>query len=452
MTCEAYQDLLEALALGDDSLSEAERFGAEAHLAECVSCRDEFQALRRLTACLRRVEAVADELPQDVVERSRRQILLAVKEDSPRRKWHGVFWPSDSVQRIRWACAVGLAAAALILLTIVCLYRPDGSVPEQVVVPQPEKAQPTRIIAFSLDQKPVSQDVRPVVSAPESQALTKEDLIRLGPAKALERSREDFEWARAVPGGRDFRLIIEFCEALAKRWPGSEEALSALELISRCYTQLAEPDLARTAFLAYADAAGEQAYAEALENGSREAQAENARYETTSPMICKEARALYNERDLVEAVEYYNVLLQRYPEQRAAGYALWRLGFCYEAAGDLDQAIACYEQVKGNLGPDAMRRAARLQLNRSDKDMKSRFEDSIAVHRRLSEKFPEHACRSLQEIASLELMQGDFTEALLIAARVKNEFAENRSAKEWAEKFSAQVAEQMLKQREPSPN
>ena len=62
------------------------------------------------------------------------------------------------------------------------------------------------------------------------------------------------------PGqGGNYRDILELCDKVITRWPDSDESLEARKLISRCYTQMAEHEAARLAFLTYADEAGERA-------------------------------------------------------------------------------------------------------------------------------------------------------------------------------------------------
>ncbi len=126
--------------------------------------------------------------------------------------------------------------------------------------------------------------------------------------------RTAFDQAKTNKDGADFFAIIALCDTLITRWPDSDESLQARKLISRCHTQTADHESAKTAFLAYADEAGERKKSELLaEEGIDPVTAQLEAESASAKIIFDEVNHLFKSKEeYLAALSYADMIFTRY--------------------------------------------------------------------------------------------------------------------------------------------
>lgn len=236
---------------------------------------------------------------------------------------------------LRW----WVAAAAAILLGAGILWA--------VLSMQSTPAEPVAVMA----QAPADQTEAPAVPPPSVDPAPVIAFWRASarPGNAREAwvaARAAFDSAKAAHARTsEFKEIVRQCEEIIEGWPGTPEEMEARRLISRCYTQMAEYEKAREAFLAYADTAGQQERRNALARGNDAETAQAVCNKTTAALVTREVEDLCQSRAYNRALAYCDILTARYPGVATEQFAGMTRAQSYEEYKDAHNAIAEYERI-----------------------------------------------------------------------------------------------------------
>jgi len=331
MACsDEYSRLISLYPLSEDQTPE-ERAKLEAHIQECAVCRADLEQWRDFLDLIPPAKDV--EVPQWVKERVHTNVMKAVRRDRALRALK------------RAACLVFASAAAVAVLAAGWMYlRGELSGPHTTprhriaARPPAEKTQGAPSVGVggreiarpASDSRPheseaplehptpATQDAK--IAGKRQASLDEEFAAAATPAGALSLLERTL---KAAGDGEDVDLqrVIELAEKLRAQWPGSEESILALKLISRCHTEMAEPELACKAFVKYADAAGGRAEQDALARQVSPAQAAATGKRVAISLITNEADECYSRKDCPSALLYYDTVRTRCPDDDAAAYA-----------------------------------------------------------------------------------------------------------------------------------
>lgn len=309
MSCTTLKNLLDAAVSPADIDRLVADFGYRSHLDACPSCRAEFAAARQLLDFFARQKASAATVPEQEVQSTRAAILRAVAEREHRAS-HAFFptWLSDPL------LAGGLAFAAFVIIVfgIVEYRRGTAEVSQRVAATALVRAWPP-----SVPQKP----------APPATP-------RAAPA-TLASLREEFERQKASDTGVGHDLAKRLRAFMAKDARGADERVDTAKLLVVVLEQSGEADSARAAFGTYLDCVEQR---DGLER------AESVAYRKAEGIF-------YGQRDYLQGLAYYDLMLARYPEGRRADEARYMVCRYYELTGELSAALEAYralgEQEKG---------------------------------------------------------------------------------------------------------
>lgn len=194
----------------DDALPPAERAAAEAHLAACPDCREDYEELR---ATVRLLHGLPQYAPRRSFTLTPEQARLAV---SPPRR---LSWPGEGV--LRWAA---LAVAALLLLTTVgqqTFDRSGGPAPSAPIAAPapPQAAQPD----FAASEQGAPEAAAPQAPAPaaadaEETVSTEANHGTESMRKASESVDETRSGGAIPPGGVSGWRIAQLGLTLALLW------------------------------------------------------------------------------------------------------------------------------------------------------------------------------------------------------------------------------------------
>ncbi len=167
------------------------------------------------------------------------------------------------------------------------------------------------------------------------------------PTKALDLLDGKFEEAKGAPKAsrRALAEVLARADDIATGRPGSAEAARALALASRCHTELADRRKAQEAFLAYADARGGRARANALARGLAEPEAARHAEITAARVILGEAARRFTQGDRIAALSYCDVAMTRYPGKPPAWQAQVLVAEHYLKLGDDARGAELLEAV-----------------------------------------------------------------------------------------------------------
>lgn len=332
MSCPEFRDLIAEYALGElAELSAAEKGELESHLADCAECEAELRAVRAFCDLMRpRREPT---VPQESLERIPRNVMAAIRYRRRRRR----------LVRIGAFVAAGWAAAAAILVCVGAWRRlaDDG---HSTLSPPPVAVQSA---PQSTPEAPAA--IRSAATAaPKRREPTLEERFAAAtdPTQALRLLLDSADAARNSADSATLEKIIALCPELVARWPGTLQALDAAWLISDCYTHLAEPDKARKAFVAYADAKGDLEKKRWLARVWEDARATAMGDKVAADTIIKEADRLFRQKDYVAALPYYELLHTRYPGAEASCHAQYMVAKYHEAKGQWAQASLLYARLR----------------------------------------------------------------------------------------------------------
>ena len=359
-TSEGFDELLAGLATGDPGdLTAEERARVEAHLPACPRCREHLGQCRNAITTVR--AAGGRRPPEEFVARARIRHMAATRAGI-----RDLYLAADR-QRQRRITALRAALAAASLLTI-------GLGLWHLLGPRPSRQAdfPASLAAVSACRQPpvpvapaASPKTRPsgvttsriaVPPRPGARAVA-ESGAKIprsteiaapadGPEQTLRRLNVEFATAKAARNLSEERFgeIIVAAKALAERWPTSDEAPKALLLVSRCYTEMADPKQAQEAFLAYADALGSRERRLWAGGVLRKEEIEARAHVQTVQAILNEARRLFEQADYLLSMSYCDVLQVRYPGQEAAGQAQILVAQYYQK---MHQHVQAIEMLQG---------------------------------------------------------------------------------------------------------
>lgn len=416
MDCERCKDVLGEAILGPaGAVTRGELAAAETHAAGCPGCRADKAALEKLSAALPALDQIAGKIPERSVSRVHKQVMARVRksaaEDLPKANlWHRGW--------IKWAVAaavvVGVGLGALLW----------GHAPQK---PQPAPQ----------DQQ-IAVAPKPAVPAPWDGTADA--------TAALKLLLRKFEAAKANPHGGDFAAVISLSDALVAKWPGAREGLEARKLISRCYTQMAEGDKARAAFLAYAEAAGKQARQQAPASRGSAAKADAAGHETVTRLMRGEVERLFGERDYLAALPYCEDLVKISPSVETQHYVWFKRGQYYTAIGEPDSAIGEYERIVRSKDSSPWTQYA-FGLLPSQYISTRKFDEAVAICREMAKRFPdnEHAAYAACQIGVTFMCRGGkyLPQAISSFNDVINHYPQTTWARD-ARGMLAQMNKQML--------
>jgi tetratricopeptide (TPR) repeat protein len=329
MNCEKCEALLIEAALGRaGAVSEDDAVVLNHHLERCERCRAEFDDLKRLFAAAR--TELAEPLPE-ALHATHQAVIRAV---SRRRR---------AVKVLKLGAGLlGAATAACVILALSAgIARDNAPRLAQVDKPAPITSIPEQIPA------PL-----PVLAAPEpSTPKLDPDFIReieaqTDPKAAFSLVRQSFEEMTSRQEGGDLLGLIALCDTIITRWPDSDRALKARELISRCYMQIPDPEAARVAFIAYADDAGARAAAKLALTGADTSTAQAEADRVTGRLFVKQASVFFwTEKNYTAALSYGDVVLTRYPGSESARNVRNMMGQYYQRIRQPGRAAAEFRAV-----------------------------------------------------------------------------------------------------------
>jgi len=349
---ERLRDLVTEYAIATQGeLSQEECAQAEEHLAACPGCRERFKQLRAIADALRSPFQV--QVPQEVLFTTRSRVMAAVRlklqelalEEEEKR-----------FRRRRLLRRIVTSAAAVLLVTAGVVYwftfgarrerEATGRLPE-VAQTAPKGDPPVPRPVELLREAQVSLVVAEASMAPKPSA---EEAVRTAKdAKAaLALLEAEFERAKASehPGTVALEEVVAAARAFIERSRGTREMEGALLLLSRCHAEMADPQKAQEAFLAYADALGRRVTSEAISKEGRDpADAQATGESATAGIILQEAARLFRERDKLMGVSYCDIVVGRYRGSHPAWVALVMVGDHYGAIRQPAQAIQTYQAV-----------------------------------------------------------------------------------------------------------
>ena len=332
MPCPGFKDLIAEYALGEVAeLSAAERDELESHLVECAECQMELRAVRAFCDLMRprREPAVS----QESLDRVPRNVMATIRHRRRRRR----------LVRIGAFVAAGWAAAAAILVCVGAWRRlaDDG---RSTLSPPPVAVQPTP--QSTPDTPAAIRSAAAVAPKRREPTLEEKFAAATDATQALRLLLESAESAKKTADSATLQKIIALCPELIARWPGTLQALDATWLISDCYTHLAEPDKARKAFVAYADAKADLEKKRRLARGWEDARATAMGDKVAADTIAKQADRLSGQKDYVAALAYYELLHTRYPGAEADHHAQYMVAKYHEARGQWAQASLLYARLR----------------------------------------------------------------------------------------------------------
>jgi outer membrane protein assembly factor BamD (BamD/ComL family) len=187
----------------------------------------------------------------------------------------------------------------------------------------------------------------------------KSELEPLDPATSIAAMNVKFRNAQRRPQDKEFLSVIAELTKLIKRWPESHEAILAREMMSRCYTELADFEKARAEFVEYARATEASIYSP--KPGMIAAR-----------LLLQEAIRLAAQHDFTSAIPYCDLIISSYPNSDAAEHAQMEMAKYYEVIKQPNEAIAVLTGLIKNsrdtgLIRSAYRRMATLYFNLGDK-------------------------------------------------------------------------------------
>jgi len=217
----------------------------------------------------------------------------------------------------------------------------------------PDERMPRRSSAVTFGD--VAEEVRrpegSVRAAGGGEQTLKERVARLrDPQQALTLLREQYERAKRAYSQEALQETLDAAISLADDCRHTRHWCPALRLVYRCHLQLGDRDAAQQAFLAYAEAVGEQA--------GPDGQAEGA----TAKAIMDEAVRLFNQSDALGAMRLCEVLSARYEGKEPGRWGRTLTGVRYAKMGMAAEAAKVLTEVVSEApeSPAAMR--ARLSL------------------------------------------------------------------------------------------
>jgi tetratricopeptide (TPR) repeat protein len=328
MDCERCEALLIEAALGRiGSVSEDDAVVLRHHLEHCERCRTEFDNLKALLAAAR---TASPELSPESLHATHQAVMRAV---SRRRR---------TVKILKLGAGLLGAAAAACLVLALSSGIDRGNTPAAA-----QATPPTRIVTVALSEhSALASTMTPEPAKPSLDP----DFIRnveaqTEPKAAFALIQDCFGQLKDRQGEGDFNALITLCDTIITRWPDSREALEARKLISRCYAELLDPEAARLAYLAYADAAGARAKARLLAKGG-DAEAAGAEADRVSgKAILDEAQGLFSRNLSMESLAYCDVLISRYPGTETERTAKYVVGLYARQGNSPVEAARTFQEI-----------------------------------------------------------------------------------------------------------
>ena len=337
--------------------------------------------------CVRHLERLAEEIPQEVVDRTRTRIITAIRAEDPRLSLR------DRVERsflgstdplLLW----GAAATTVMFLTFggAILYNEVRPEPEQVVVwtppalavkpvtvPAPDPV--PRVAAHATPQpaRPATEP-EPAPQVVESTPASRPIEIVPSPAREPESGaitlaalQDEFKMLKESDSG----ITAEFLRKL-NRHINEGGTIEARQLLVAAYEEMGERDLGLAAFEGLLDLVEKR-------DGVEQAAAETQRLAN---------RLFYEQHDRLGALAYCDMLLARYPDSRLADSMRYLTCRYYELEGLPDQALAAYRDLretgKGYVAWEADRGVAQVLYNTGKK------EEAFAEVDGMIERHPEN--------------------------------------------------------------
>jgi len=333
--CRELTDLIGEYAGGDVAeLTPDERARVEAHLAACAPCRKSLEEYRAVLAPFEAIRQTP--VPESLILVSRPKMLAFI-----RSKARELYLAADRRRQrradlTRFAVA---AAAALVFAAGLCRLvlhptgvqsRPNGPMPQasaRKVVPvkvsspaQLGKGNPVHEQAACVTIPEVSGQAGVLDSGTKMRYGEKTTNSVKDPKQTLCLLDDRFAKAKALghPAPGTFEGIIAGARSLISTWQDSDQAIKALLLISRCYTELAEPKKAMEAFLDYAGALGTKQETAAMRNRVPKAEAQEEGRAVVGNTLFFEAARLLSEGDPLPGLSYCDAILTRFPDSEVA--------------------------------------------------------------------------------------------------------------------------------------
>jgi tetratricopeptide (TPR) repeat protein len=309
MYCPGFEGPMGEYALdGGAELAPEERERVEAHLAECPSCREEFEGEKALYAKLRRAHRYVQSIqpPAAEVGELKRRVRAALRKREIARLAAKIA-----------AGLTGLAAAVVLSVSLLSGGNDDGkSLPPIAAPPSPpEHIKP--IVSSGPPRLPKPQEARPETAEHPKQVPfeVKKEICRLRDRFRAEKGEDADPLALAE--------IARATAEIATRYPGTREEVEALRIVFGCRERAGDADEAYDAFEAYVDGV------ERVKG--RERAAEEASGKGQNEFVRKEhLKALY----------YFDLAAKRYPDTERGQFAMFKRAECYQKLEDPEAALA----------------------------------------------------------------------------------------------------------------
>ena len=238
---------------------------------------------------------------------------------------------------------VAIAAFALIGVAVwwTLSARPDKSptaVASTVTIPDPQPI----VIPSVESAENVAQPPAPAISQMErafnAAQTPKEAFDLLKAAYNAKKARMD------IPD-QEYHEIINLAQKLKERWPVTCEACDGIQLSSRCWTRLGEPQKARESYVAYAEYKGELEKTNTLAGGKSIEEAEVVFADNVSRELMSEANGLFNQKEYVQALSYCDLVMTRFPKHERSMEALQMFARYAVSQKQYDEAVLAYERI-----------------------------------------------------------------------------------------------------------
>ncbi len=360
--CRELKGGLSEYAMGEKAeFFPGEKERLESHLAICPACRERLEEYKRLSKCMRMAIGIANiEVPEDVLERSRQRLDAMLKEKVAQMKAkteaeaRESTWPlateaidtkpaedrPANIRRFpRWRTVAGIAASVLIAVGAgMWLCREPDAVNSSLG----HQDVPSRSGSIAVRAESAQQNPSAVIHAEPSLAGRFSALTDSWDAIELLKTAFESEKQKSQP---DFNEIINLSEKLIARWPDSSAMIEGQLLISRCYTQMADQEKARRAYIEYADAKGRWIEKNEVMRGLDKSIAMAHAQHATSTAIKQEADRLFRDADYLASLSFYDFLITRYPDSEVGSYALYKSAEYYSMMQQREESLAAYDQV-----------------------------------------------------------------------------------------------------------
>jgi tetratricopeptide (TPR) repeat protein len=279
-----------------------------------------------IARCLADMRAFAAAIPAEVLEENKRRILAAIADKNAKpatrfarrtssatsRQQSAKDFASPRIHPVLLWSAAGIAATLVMIFGIFFRDRtPATGIPEPATPAAPVAA--THSPAKNVEPKAA-------LSANQERPIT---LVGL---------KEEFAKLKAsdAGGNREFLNRLRRFLAGAK---GLDEQVDAANLLVATYEKMDRKDLAREAFGQYL---GYIEHRDGMEEAAR--------------LTREKARRLFwGEKDYVEALAHYDIILTRYSSTTHFGNAMYMIGKYQYVIGNRTEAIRAYSQVAGEL-------------------------------------------------------------------------------------------------------